>query len=213
MRQWRVRDVMTADVVSTTVDRPAHEVLAALDAHHLSAMPVVDDRGHVVGMVSRTDLLPSVRSRPTDVEHVMTTPVWTVVPETTLPSAAKQMRTGKVKRLPVTGEAGRLVGIVSATDLLRVFSRLDTDIREDVLAEVAHTTRWIDREPVHVVVRDGVVTLVGTLDRRSTVMIAERLARTVPGVVSVVNRLEFEYDDTAAIRARDDETGRLVPTS
>lgn len=215
MREFRVRDVMTTDVVSTHGDTPAREALDTMDAHHVSALPVVDNHEHVVGMVARTDLIPDVGSDALtkDVEHLMSMPVWTVAPTTTLPVAAKRMHLGKIKRLPVTGGGGRLVGIVSATDLLRVFGRLDTEIREDVLEVVGHTTRWIDREPVHVVVRDGVVTLVGTLDRRSTVLVAERLASTVPGVVSVVNRLEFEYDDTAPICARvgpAPHPGRLV---
>lgn len=210
MRHWQVRDVMSTDVVAAPVDSSPEEALEVLDVHHFSAMPVVDRQGRVLGVVARTDLLPSVRSdrrtSRSDLESLMTVPAWTVAPETTLAVAAKQMQTGRIKRLPVTGDAGRLVGILSTTDLLRVFARPDQDIRDDVVREVLHTTKWVDGEPVHVVVRDGVVTLAGTVDRRSTTIIAERLGYAVPGVVSVVNRLDFEYDDTAVICARTRET-------
>lgn len=220
MRQWQVRDVMSTDVVATHVDSSAQEALEILDARHVSAMPVVDSEDRVVGVVSRTDLLPRLRSKGPDahpsigdVEELMTVPAWTVAPETTLSVAAKQLQTRKIKRLPVTGDAGRLVGILSATDLLRVFARLDNDIHHDVVQEVLHTTKWIDGEPVHVVVRDGVVTLAGVVDRRSTTIIAERLAYTVPGVVSVINRLDFDYDDTAAIRGRTQEAPPITAAS
>lgn len=211
MRHWQVRDVMTTDVVATQVGVRAEQALDTLDHHQFSAMPVVDSRGRVLGVVSRTDLLPSVRSTGntqrtgSNVEELMTVPAWTVAPETTLSVAAKRMQTEKIKRLPVTGDAGRLVGILSATDLLRVFGRLDKDIRHEVLQELRNLTKWIDREPVHVIARAGVVTLAGTVDRRSTVVIAERLTCAVPGVVSVINRLDFEYDDTAVICARNHE--------
>ena len=132
----------------------------------------------------------------------MSIPALTVAADAPLAVAAKRMQSRKVKRLPVTDEADRLVGILSATDLLRVFARLDTEICDDVVQEMQRLTSWVDREPVHVVVRNGVVTLVGTLDKRSTVEIAERLTFAVPGVVSMANRLEFDYDDTAAIRSR-----------
>jgi hypothetical protein len=91
------------------------------------------------------------------------------------------------------------------------FARLDTEICDDVVQEMQRLTSWVDREPVHVVVRNGVVTLVGTLDKRSTVEIAERLTFAVPGVVSVANRLEFDYDDTAAIRSRTHESRPAGP--
>jgi len=216
MRQWQVRDVMTVDVVTARSSTSPEDALELLDSRHISAMPVVDDLDRVVGVVSRTDLLSGMRSArrharprrrsrvaalPARVGDVMSIPALTVAADTLLAVAAKRMQSRKVKRLPVTGETGRLVGILSATDLLRVFARLDTEICDDVVQEMQRLTSWVERDPVHVVVRSGVVTLVGTLDTRSTVELAERLIFAVPGVVSVANRLEFDYDDTAAIHS------------
>ena len=95
----------------------------------------------------------------------------------------------RVKRLPVIGLAGRLVGIVSRGDVLRLYLRTDEDIRREVIDDLLVRALWIDPKNLSVDVRNGVVTLAGTVDRRSTVGLVVSVMAGVAGVVEVVNRL------------------------
>jgi len=100
-----------------------------------------------------------------------------------------------IKRLPVVDGQGRLVGIVSRADLLRLFLRDDEAIHREVVDDVLLRALWIDPATVLVTVQDGVVTLVGHLERKSLVPMAIHLTRTVPGVVDVVSQLTYDLDD------------------
>ena len=93
-----------------------------------------------------------------------------------------------VKRLPVLDDLGRLVGIVTRSDLLRVHLRSDAAIRADVVQEVLRRVLAVRDGLVTVQVRDGAVTLDGRLDRRTAVDLAGRLAAQVSGVVTVTTR-------------------------
>jgi CBS domain-containing protein len=130
----------------------------------------------------------------------------TVPADAPLSVAALKMEHRHAERLLVTGEDGRLLGVVSRADVLRPLTRPDTAIRDDVIENVLRRALWIDPGRVHVDVHDGVVTLTGTVDRRTTAGIAERLTGHVAGVTAVVDRLHFEFDDTALARSRVNRT-------
>jgi CBS domain-containing protein len=102
----------------------------------------------------------------------------------------------RVERLPVLDEEDRLVGIVTRRDLLQVFLRPDTDIREEVVQEVIVNTLWLTPTAVDVRVQDGVVTLEGELDRQSEVSIAGSATARIDGVVAVDNRLTGRLHDS-----------------
>jgi osmotically-inducible protein OsmY len=106
------------------------------------------------------------------------------------------MHRNEVKRLPVVTAEGRLVGIVSRADLLRVFLRDDAAIAKEIREDVIRRTLWIDPDTIRVVVRDGVVSLQGQVERRSLLPIVERLVTSVEGVVGVNDRLSYAADDT-----------------
>lgn len=125
----------------------------------------------------------------------MTGTVFTARPEWSLVEAARMMDRHHIKRLPVVDGAGVLVGIVSRSDLLRVFLRPDGAIRREIVHEVFERTLFFSPSAVQVEVRDGVVTLRGTVDRRSLVPIAVRLCRGVDGVVAVHDQLRYSFDD------------------
>jgi CBS domain-containing protein len=110
--------------------------------------------------------------------------------------AAKRMEDEHIKRLPVLDEMGRLIGIVSRRDLLKMYLRPDHEVRDEVIEGVLRTLLWIDPLTVQVEVVDGVVTLIGEVDRKSTAQIAAHVTKRVPGVVQVVDRLAWNYDDT-----------------
>lgn len=218
MRTWLVRDVMTTDVVSVDEWTPCREIINVLIGNRISGAPVVDYFGHVGGVVSETDLIPRVeaggerrRPRPLDGRRrraalakaagtvagdVMTVPAITVTPGTPLPAAARTLRRAGVKRLPVVDDLGRLIGIVSRGDLLRVYLRADAAIRQDVVREVLQRCLTVEPGQVWVTVSGGIVRLAGRLDRRSAAELAVRLTRAIPGVMDVVDRLEYDFDDS-----------------
>jgi CBS-domain-containing membrane protein len=126
----------------------------------------------------------------------MTTPAVTVQPGVSLVIAAKRMEEEHIKRLPVLDEMGRLIGIVSRRDLLKMYLRPDNEVRDDVIEGVLRQLLWIDPLTVQVEVEDGVVTLNGEVDRKSTAQIAAHVTKRVPGVVQVVDHVTWNYDDT-----------------
>ncbi|WP_433364809.1 BON domain-containing protein [Actinoplanes sp. CA-142083] len=88
--------------------------------------------------------------------------------------------------------------------------RPDAAIRDDVVEQVLRRTLWIEPEQVQVHVDGGVVTLTGSVGRRTTAAIAVRLAEELPGVVAVVDRIRHDFDDSALARSR---VGRTHPFS
>jgi CBS domain-containing protein len=224
MRRQTVKDVMTPNVVSVTETTPYKNIVQILAERAVSAVPVVDGAGKVIGVVSEADLLhkmqfsglePHVhllerkqrrvaraKAEGDEARDLMTSPAVTVDSDTSLPAVAKMMDEERVKRLPVVDEQGRLVGIISRRDLLRVYLRDDAAIRDDIREQVLRRTLWIDPDTITVEVNRGVVTLTGTADRRSTAQITVRLCEGIDGVVDVVDDLGYEYDDTTDLSRR-----------
>ncbi|MFI7430037.1 CBS domain-containing protein [Micromonospora sp. NPDC049836] len=217
MRTWQVRDVMTADVLSVREGTTYREIIDGLAGRRVTAVPVVDGTRRVLGVVSEADLLYKVEllGRPrqrrvfasrhrreahakasaTLAADLMTAPAVTVAPDAPLPEAARLMDERQVKRLPVVDDLGRLVGIVTRGDLLKVHLRRDAGIRWDVV-DVLRRTLGVPSGVVDVAVHGGVVALTGQLDRWSTRHLALRLARQVGGVVEVVDALGYAIDDS-----------------
>ncbi|MFI9846864.1 CBS domain-containing protein [Nonomuraea sp. NPDC051941] len=216
-----VEDVMTTKVISVTTATPFKDIAQALITGGISAVPVLDDDEHVIGMVSEADLLrkeefreefyregfrPPLRAR---LRHtvgsegsgfykalgetageLMTAPAHTTTPDASVVLAARQMDKYGVKRLPVVDTGGRLVGIVSRRDLIKIFLRDDADIATQV-RETLHS----DTLGVEVTVADAVVTLSGTLVEHSQAVKAVRLTENNDGVVAVHDKLSWKNDD------------------
>jgi CBS domain-containing protein len=209
----RVSDVMTTSVV--TVDRitPYKEIARLLAEHRISGLPVVKMGRTVVGVVTEADLLaaqadtarhlrPGARWswRPQGRRHpaltageLMTTPAVTIGPSATIPAAARLMNTHHLRRLPVVDEQGRLIGVISRRDLLSVFLRPDEDIAADV-RKVLDEILSVAPGEASVSVRNGIVTLTGTLDPKTgphgdLIPLAIRLMWDVDGVVAINDRL------------------------
>jgi CBS domain-containing protein len=94
-----------------------------------------------------------------------------------------------VKRLPVVDESGRLVGIVSRADLLRVFLRKDRAIEEEISGDIVGRTLRLAPGEVAVTVADGCVVLRGTVEDAGTIPVLVRLCEGVDGVVAVTEEL------------------------
>jgi CBS-domain-containing membrane protein len=221
----RVRDVMTTDVLTVDQETPFKQVAELLAEGRVSALPVLDGDGRVVGIVSEADLLlkeefPSgteggrlfegrhkraarAKAAGDTAAELMTSPAVTVGPDATVAEAARLLHRHGVKRLPVVDPAGPLLGIVSRADLLKVFLRPDDEIAADVRQEVLVRSLWVDPDSVEIDVRDGVVTLSGRLERRSQTAVAVSLVHALDGVVDVVDQLDFEVDDTPIMAPSD----------
>ncbi|CAG7613916.1 CBS domain-containing protein [Actinacidiphila bryophytorum] len=200
-----IRDVMTAAVVSVDRDAQFKEIVRVLQQRNVSAVPVVRADGVVVGVVSEADLLPKEEFRDSEPSRLtqlgrlndilkagsvvagdlMTAPAVTVEADDTLSQAARIMAEAKVKRLPVVDSEGRLRGIVSRGDLLKVFLRADEDLAEEVRREIVGYLFPGEPSPVRVQVTDGAVTLSGSVTDTARVPVASQLVRSVEGVVDV----------------------------
>ena len=90
----------------------------------------------------------------------MTSPAETITESATLAQVARRLEAARVRRLPVVAEAGRLVGIVSRRDLVRLYARPDEQIWMNILQQVIEPM-WLEPSTVDVRVSAGVVTLTG----------------------------------------------------
>lgn len=120
----------------------------------------------------------------------------TIRADHTVVDAARLMDRKQLKRLPVLDVNGDLVGMVSRADLLKVFLREDDEIRAEVAADVFERVLGTEPDGIRIEVRDGVVSLAGELEEKSTIRIALQLTQRVDGVVDVVDHLSYRYDDT-----------------
>lgn len=199
MRHRSVADLMTPTAVSVQRGTPFKEIARLLKDFDISAVPVVDEAERPVGVVSEADLLRkrSSGSGTNTAADLMTSPAITARTEWSVVRAARVMRARQVKRLPVVDATGRLIGILSRSDLLQLFLRRDHAIQEEILEDVVTHTLGLSPSSLTVDVTDGLVTLSGTVSRRSLVPIVLRLCQSVDGVVDVVNRLDYAQDDVS----------------
>jgi CBS-domain-containing membrane protein len=198
---------MTQDLVTVDEHASFKEVAKRLTERRVSALPVLDGEGRVVGIVSEADLIlkeeypegpphgwpfQGRRRRETRAKaagataaELMTSPTVTIGPDAGVAEAARLLHHHGIKRLPVVDPAGPLLGIVSRADLLKVFLRSDADIAREVHQQVLVRAMRIDPDTVRINVRDGVVTLTGQLERRSLIPNTVNLVRGLDGVVDV----------------------------
>lgn len=189
-----VREIMTTDVVTVRPDATLKEAMCALDARHVTALPVVDGTGRLVGVLSEADVLRDAVAhdrRATEIPMVLTgeparlrvTDVMTHLPVCVAPAddvarAVEYLVDTQVKSLPVV-DRDRVVGIVSRCDVIAVLARQDTLIE----AEVDELLRSAGVECA-ATVSDGVVHL-GSPAHPEDRRIARVLAGSVPGVIGI----------------------------
>ena len=185
--QATVKDVMTIRVVWVRKDATFKELAATLRENQVSAFPVLDDGGKVIGVVFEADLLIKValgggydgvpgmitgilrhkeqeKARGITTDDLMTGPAVTVAPEDTVEHAARLMYRRRVKRLTVVDADGHLAGIISRADVLTVFDRSDEEICEEIAGNVIPDEFLAAPYAFTVTVKEGVVTLAGKPD-------------------------------------------------
>lgn len=117
MMRIPVSDIMTTNVISVPATLPVKEVAALLNAHRITGVPVTDAQGRVVGVLSEFDII--ARHGVTAAE-IMSADVISVTADTDVSEVAQLLTDRRIRRVPVLKD-GSLVGIVSRSDLLRLF--------------------------------------------------------------------------------------------
>ena len=120
----------------------------------------------------------------------------TVQAGTSVAEAARLMDRHQSRFLLVTGEDGKLLGVVTAQDLLRVFLRTDAAIKAEISRDVLSGYLGTNPVLVQVDVTDGVVRLTGELERKSMLAIVLPAVRAVDGVIDVTAELDYAIDDS-----------------
>lgn len=210
----RVREIMTTPAVVVKPDAPVKAVVEVMVENHVSGVPVVDDGGGLVGVVTQADLLPKEAhdSRPPRLlgaiadllanrdpawrtkanalvaRDLMTSRVVTTGPDVDVRKAARRMMEARVTRLPVV-EDGQVVGVLARQDLLELFHRPDTSLAAAIETVLADVLAVPEDSEVAAAVQDGVVTLAGEVARPSDIPVVEAAVWRVPGVVGVIPRL------------------------
>jgi len=218
------RDVMTREPVTVGKDTPAVDVARILERRHISGVPVVDEAGAVAGIVSEADLLvkelaeedlyPSIeiltdlltgrsweerrRFEGQVAADLMTPNPVTATDDTPIAELARTMLRRGINRIPILRE-GRLVGIVTRNDLLKVFERTDAEIYDDIQRYLLNHL-WIDPSRLRIRVENGVVTIQGDVNRQADAELVKEGAR-LEGVAHVdASSLRYDMDKRGRTR-------------
>jgi CBS domain-containing protein len=214
---------MSREVVTASPSMPLKEVARLLVAHRISGVPVVDRDGSVVGVVSEGDIvfkeggvarpgshalkwlfdsgdgdsgLLSKREART-VADAMTAPAVVIAARRSVAEAARLMVERSVNRLPVVTD-GKLVGILTRSDLVRAFTRTDEELEREIRDDVIRRTLWMPTDDLRIVLSNGEVSLEGRVSSRTEAELLTSYIARVPGVVSVDDsRLGWDADDLA----------------
>jgi CBS domain-containing protein len=188
-------EIMSTPVITISPEAGVKQAARLLTEHDISALPVLDQSGELVGIISEADLLelemrPDPRSQliplppaqrpPRTVAEVMSSDVLVMQDDADVAHVAARMLEAHVKRIPIL-RGRRLVGIVSRRDVIKVVARSDGDIKDE-LEDLLRRQQLM--HPDRVTVEEGVVTIESRGDR-GWQRLVEMLARTVPGVLEV----------------------------
>jgi CBS domain-containing protein len=216
---FTVSDVMTRRVITASPETTFLEAVRLLEENRISGLPVIDREGKLVGIVSEADLLNKAEKREPDayvlesrrhrldrsrasaldVASAMSRDVVSVRPDSPIALAAREMRARGFKRLPVIDSEGRLVGIVSRGDVLKVFLRSDADLAAEVRGILDHAERTFGAARLAARVTGGVVDLEGSLRSRNQVDATVRAVAAVDGVIGIYSRIAYEREDASFI--------------
>jgi CBS domain-containing protein len=210
----RVQDLMTVNVVTVRSDAPLKGAAALLAEHRVSGLPVVDDDGRVLGVLSEADVVLKetgceewhgfferlIAASPSRVDlklaartvgEAMSAPAVTIGPRRPVTDAATKMIQEGVGRLPVTDDAERLVGIITRADLVRAFVRTDAEIEREIREDVFRRTLWLEPDAVQIEVAGGEVRLSGVVETKTDAELIPTFVQRVPGVVAVLSKLRW----------------------
>jgi len=231
LRHHTVADVMTSEAVTVTTETPFKDLARLFVARGVTSLLVVGRNGSVAGIVREADLLKKeelqrdlktgaplrwrrglhATAAASVAGEVMTTRVAPARPDMSLGEAAWLMHKFRVTCLPVVAPDGRLAGIVTPRELLRVFLRPDEEIRAEIVRDVIQGCLGTDPARVHVAVRKGMVTVTGQVERRSMLTPMLPLVLSVDGVVDAEADLSYAADDSGRPDGPASRPGRPAP--
>ena len=223
MRHVTAREIMSSPVVTLRPDTPVRQIVETMLRSRISGLPVVDDDGRVLGIVTEADLLekedrpipePPVlswhgrslrlermlgryrKATGTIARDVMTENIITAGETTNAQELAHLMLRHGINRILILRE-GRLAGIVTRADVLKVFLRSDESILQTVRETLAREL-YIDPASLTLACANGVVSAAGTVERHSDWALVLKWIRAVDGVVAVrADDLAYRTDDLA----------------
>ena len=221
-----IKDIMSTHVVTVREDTPFKEMAAMLGQTRVSAFPVTDKAGKVIGIVSEADMLikeadqaghPGLftglrrgreheKAAGVTAADVMTRAPVAIGPDESVERAAFLMYDHGVKRLPVVDGAGHLAGIVSRADVLSVYDRPDEEICRDVTQELRERGLLADPQHLEITVDNGAVTLSGRPESDQLGRQIAEAVQHVDGVVTVHDQLTY-----SAERPRPGQAAPLAP--
>ena len=209
-----VKDVMSTNVIAVRQNASYKEMAAMLHSQRVSAFPVIEGDNKVIGVVSETDLLTKealegsvprtlqsltrqrVRSQVNGVTaaDLMSKPAVTIGPDESVTQAARLMYNRRVKRLPVVSDDGTLIGIVTRSDVLSVYSTPDPQIHSEISQDLILGVFLCDPDRFTVTVKDGIVTIEGIPETTQVGLDIIDAIRHMEGVVAVRDRLSYPAD-------------------
>ncbi len=223
MRHVIAREIMSRPVITVRPDTPVRDIVTLMLRFGISGLPVVDADGRLLGIVSEADVIVKEEApRPsppalawhgrslwlerrvnryrkavgTTARDLMTENVVTAGDETSVRDLAHLMLSRGVNRIPIVTD-GRVVGIVTRADILKVFTRSDDALVAAAKDALVHDL-WIDPTPLAITCANGVLTVSGQVDRRSDRDLVLKWLRSIDGVVGVNGEdLTFRTDDLA----------------
>ena len=197
----RAREIMSSPVICVRPDLLVTDASKLLADRGFTALPVTDDDGHLIGIVTEADLIrnripadprihgltvpPSHPRRPATVGEVMTTSVESLTPGADVADLARMMLQEHIRCFPIV-DGDELVGVITRRDLLRTaIARTDADLQRDVAARLEtmdEPDRW------RVTVQAGVAEIEDFMDSANDRVSARAMATSTPGIVDAVVR-------------------------
>jgi CBS-domain-containing membrane protein len=219
---FTVSDVMTRQLIAASPETTFREAVRLLEDNRISGLPVIDREGKLVGIVSEADLLNKAEKREPDayelesrrhrldrsrasaldVASAMSRDIVSVRPDSPIALAAREMHARGFKRLPVVDAEGRLVGIVSRGDVLKVFLRSDAELAAEVRGILDEAERTFGDSRLEAKVTGAVVELDGRLRSKYQVDATVRAVAGVDGVIGIYSRIACETDDARLVDMR-----------
>ncbi|MGH7927990.1 MAG: CBS domain-containing protein [Candidatus Binatia bacterium] len=115
------KDIMTRDVITASPSLSVKELAMLMIKNQISGLPVADESGKIVGLVSEADI---IGKKGKQVQAIMSREVFSVTEDASIEQIAQLMTTHRIKRVPVMND-GRLVGIVSRADIVNTIAMGD----------------------------------------------------------------------------------------
>jgi len=215
----RVVDLMASEVISVHRETSLRDAARLMVEKGISGLPVTDEDGSLVGVISEGDFLRKEVDRgdlmgrgllgvlfdnrdslaeAETVGEVMAENLFTVSPDATLVEAARTMTTHAVKRLPVVTREGRLVGVISRRDVVAAFTRPDELIEDEIREDILRRLLFLEPTLLDISVNGGVVEISGELPSKTDARLLEAMVQRTDGVIRAEFDVIWKIDDTQA---------------